>query len=118
MKKPSSASTVSPSNSQTGELDMEALTFNEKTYYVGFDAKQGAELQGEMIVNYLQSKCAELDRNGDGIAAVAEAAVLSLSSNANMKLQTVKRKVMSNFPPERPITVSISTQEEIASSWQ
>lgn len=56
-----------PSNSQTGELDMEALTFNAKTYYVGFDAKQGAELQGEMIVNYLQSKGAELDRNGDGI---------------------------------------------------
>ena len=56
-----------PSNSQTGELDMEALTFNEKTYYVGFDAKQGAELQGEMIVNYLQSRGAELDRNGDGI---------------------------------------------------
>ncbi len=56
-----------PSNSQTGELDMEALTFNDKTYYVGFDAKQGAELQGEMIVNYLQGKGAELDRNGDGI---------------------------------------------------
>ena len=56
-----------PSNSQTGELDMEALTFNDKTYYVGFDAKQGAELQGEMIVNYLQSQGAELDRNGDGI---------------------------------------------------
>lgn len=56
-----------PSNSQTGELDMEALTFNDKTYYVGFDAKQGAELQGEMIVNYLQAQGAELDRNGDGI---------------------------------------------------
>ena len=56
-----------PSNSQTGELDMEALSFNDKTYYVGFDAKQGAELQGEMIVEYLQSKGAELDRNGDGV---------------------------------------------------
>ncbi len=56
-----------PSNSQTGELDAEALNFNDKTYYVGFDAKQGAELQGEMIVNYLQGKGAELDRNGDGV---------------------------------------------------
>ena len=56
-----------PSNSQTGELDMEALSFNDKTYYVGFDAKQGAELQGEMIVAYLQAHGAELDRNGDGI---------------------------------------------------
>lgn len=56
-----------PSNSQTGELDMDALTWNEDTYYVGFDAIQGAVLQGEMIVDYLQSHGAELDRNGDGI---------------------------------------------------
>ena len=56
-----------PSNSQTGELDMDALTWNEDTYYVGFDAIQGAVLQGEMIVDYLQSNGAELDRNGDGI---------------------------------------------------
>ena len=56
-----------PSNSTTGELDMDALTFNGKTYYVGFDAKQGAELQGQMIVDYLTSKGPELDRNGDGI---------------------------------------------------
>ncbi len=35
-----------PSNSTTGELDMDALNFNANTYYVGFDANQGAELQG------------------------------------------------------------------------
>ncbi len=57
-----------PSNSTTGELDMDALTFNGKTYYVGFDAKQGAELQGQMIVDYLQAQDpATLDRNDDGI---------------------------------------------------
>ena len=56
-----------PSNSQTGELDMDALNWNKDTYYVGFDAVQGAVLQGEMIVNYLQAQGAELDRNGDGI---------------------------------------------------
>ena len=56
-----------PSNSTTGELDMDALTFNAKTYYVGFDAKQGAELQGKMIVDYLQAHAEGLDRNGDGI---------------------------------------------------
>lgn len=39
-----------PSNSSTGELDKEALNFNKDTYYVGFDANQGAELQGEMVV--------------------------------------------------------------------
>ena len=33
-----------PSNSSTGELDKTALNFNKDTYYVGFDANQGAEL--------------------------------------------------------------------------
>ena len=56
-----------PSNSTTGELDMDALTFNGKTYYVGFDAVQGAVLQGEMVVNYLKAHGEGLDRNGDGI---------------------------------------------------
>lgn len=31
-----------PSNSSTGELDMTTLKWNDDTYYVGFDAKQGA----------------------------------------------------------------------------
>ena len=56
-----------PSNSTTGELDMDALTFNGKTYYVGFDAVQGAVLQGEMVVNYLKAHGEGLDRNNDGI---------------------------------------------------
>ncbi len=56
-----------PSNSTTGELDMEALTFNDNTYYVGFDANQGAQLQGEMVLEYIQNNIEGLDRNGDGI---------------------------------------------------
>ena len=56
-----------PSNSSTGELDMNALTFNENTYYVGFDANQGAELQGTMILDYIKANIEGLDRNGDGI---------------------------------------------------
>ena len=56
-----------PSNSTTGELDMAALTFNDNTYYVGFDANQGAELQGTMILEYIQNNIEDLDRNGDGI---------------------------------------------------
>ncbi len=43
-----------PSNSSTGELDMAALNFNKDTYYVGFDANQGAELQGQMVLDYNQ----------------------------------------------------------------
>ena len=56
-----------PSNSSTGELDMDALTFNDNTYYVGFDANQGAELQGTMITDYIEANIDSIDRNGDGI---------------------------------------------------
>ena len=56
-----------PSNSSTGELDMTALNFNENTYYVGFDANQGAELQGTMILDYVKANIDTIDRNGDGI---------------------------------------------------
>ena len=38
----------------TGELDKDALNFNDKTYYVGFDANQGAELQGQMVLDYIK----------------------------------------------------------------
>ena len=56
-----------PSNSSTGELDMAALSFNEDTYYVGFDANQGAELQGQMIRDYIEANIDTIDRNGDGV---------------------------------------------------
>ena len=55
-----------PSNSSTGELDKDALHYNDKTYYVGFDANQGAELQGQMIVDYIKKHASEIDKNGDG----------------------------------------------------
>ncbi|MDY6316231.1 MAG: substrate-binding domain-containing protein [Oribacterium sp.] len=56
-----------PSNSSTGELDQTALNWNDKTYYVGFDANQGAELQGQMVLDYIKAHAAEIDRNGDGV---------------------------------------------------
>ncbi len=56
-----------PSNSSTGELDMAALTYNENTYYVGFDANQGAELQGTMVKDYIEANIDSIDRNGDGV---------------------------------------------------
>lgn len=56
-----------PSNSSTGELDMTALNFNASTYYVGFDANQGAELQGTMILDYIKANIDTIDRNGDGV---------------------------------------------------
>lgn len=56
-----------PSNSSTGELDMTALSFNKDTYYVGFDANQGAELQGTMVRDYIEKNIDTIDRNGDGV---------------------------------------------------
>lgn len=56
-----------PSNSSTGELDMTALSFNDGTYYVGFDANQGAELQGTMVKEYLEANIDKIDRNDDGV---------------------------------------------------
>lgn len=56
-----------PSNSSTGELDMTALSFNNDTYYVGFDADQGAELQGTMVKEYIEENIDVIDRNGDGV---------------------------------------------------
>ena len=56
-----------PSNSTTGELDMDALNFNANTYYVGFDANQGAELQGQMVADYIAAHADTIDRNGDGV---------------------------------------------------
>ena len=64
-----------PSNSSTGELDTTALNYNKDTYYVGFDANQGAELQGEMVKEYIEkNKSGEIDSapagtNSDGKAA-------------------------------------------------
>ena len=56
-----------PSSSATGQLDMTALNYNADTYYVGFDANQGAELQGTMVKEYIEKNIDTIDRNGDGI---------------------------------------------------
>ncbi|MBY4797462.1 substrate-binding domain-containing protein [Collinsella sp. AGMB00827] len=56
-----------PSNSSTGELDMTTLQWNKDTYYVGFDANQGGELEGQMVVDYIKKNADKIDRNGDGI---------------------------------------------------
>ena len=49
-----------PSNSSTGELDKTALNFNKDTYYVGFDANQGAEVQGQMVKEYIEKNILSL----------------------------------------------------------
>lgn len=57
-----------PSDPVTGEIDMTSMNWNDKTYYVGFDAAGGGAVQGQLIVDFLASADpAVVDRNGDGI---------------------------------------------------
>lgn len=57
-----------PSDPTTGAIDMDSMNWNDKTYYVGFDAAGGGAVQGKLITDYLASADpAKLDRNGDGI---------------------------------------------------
>jgi len=56
-----------PSDPTTGAIDMASMNWNDKTYYVGFDAAGGGTVQGKLITDYLASADpAKLDRNGDG----------------------------------------------------
>ena len=57
-----------PSDPQSGEIDMASMSWNDKTYYVGFDAAGGGAVQGRLILDYLSTAdAAKIDRNGDGV---------------------------------------------------
>lgn len=44
------------------------MNWNDKTYYVGFDAAGGGAVQGKLITDYLaNADPSVIDRNGDGI---------------------------------------------------
>jgi methyl-galactoside transport system substrate-binding protein len=56
-----------PSDPTTGAIDMDVMNWNDKTFYVGFDAAGGGAVQGKLITDYLNTQTAAIDRNGDGI---------------------------------------------------
>ena len=57
-----------PSDPTTGKIDMTSMNWNDKTYYVGFDAAAGGAFQGQLITDYLaKADPAKIDRNGDGV---------------------------------------------------
>ncbi len=55
-----------PSDPTTGKIDEDSMNWNDKTYYVGFDAAGGGAVQGDLILNYLHSRDESIDRNKDG----------------------------------------------------
>nr|WP_223292835.1 substrate-binding domain-containing protein [Breznakiella homolactica] len=55
-----------PSDPTTGAIDMTSMNWNDKTYYVGFDAAGGGAVQGKLITDYLATRDASIDRNRDG----------------------------------------------------
>lgn len=58
---------VSPTDPQTGKIDMELMNRNDKTFFVGNDAVKGGLLQAKMITDYFsKADPASIDRNGDG----------------------------------------------------
>lgn len=56
-----------PSDPITGKIDMTTMNWNDKTYYVGFDAAGGGAVQGALIMEFLAKADASIDRNGDGV---------------------------------------------------
>jgi len=56
-----------PSDPTSGAIDMTTMNWNDKTYYVGFDAAGGGAVQGELIMDFLAKADASIDRNGDGV---------------------------------------------------
>jgi len=57
-----------PSDPTTGKIDNDSMNWNDKTYYVGFDAAGGGAVQGKLITDWLSKQDAtKIDRNGDGI---------------------------------------------------
>jgi methyl-galactoside transport system substrate-binding protein len=51
----------------SGEKDTTTLSFNAKTFYVGFDESSEGSLQGQLITDYFAGKkIAEVDTNCDG----------------------------------------------------
>lgn len=56
-----------PSDPVSGIIDMSTMNWNQQTYYVGFDAKAGGDVQGKMIIDFVQAADSSLDRNGDGV---------------------------------------------------
>ena len=79
-----------PSNSSTGELDKTAMSFNKDTYYVGFDANQGAELQGTMVKDFIEKNIDKIDRNGDGVIGY----VLAIGDNDSIARTRGVRKAL------------------------
>jgi methyl-galactoside transport system substrate-binding protein len=55
-----------PSDPTTGAIDMDSMNWNDKTYYVGFDAAGGGAVQGKLITDFLATAAPTLDRNKDG----------------------------------------------------
>lgn len=102
-----------PSNSSTGELDTTALNYNKDTYYVGFDANQGAELQGEMVKEYIEKNIDTIDRNGDGVIGYV-LAIGDIGHNDSIARTRGVRKALNLEQPMKNMSVSQRQMCEIA----
>lgn len=83
-----------PSDPTTGEIDQKAMNWNDKTYYVGFDAVGGGFVQGKMIIDWLAKQDpSKIDRNGDGIIGYTLCIGDVGHNDANARTEGVRRSL-------------------------
>lgn len=72
-------------------MNRDALHYNDKAYYVDFDASQGAELQGRVIVDYIKKHAIEIDKNGGGTVGYVLAIRNANHNDSIVRTKGVKR---------------------------
>ena len=105
-----------PSSSATGELDKDALNFNGNTYYVGFDANQGAELQGQMVLDYIKKNADTIDRNGDGVDGKAKV-VQDATLDVDGKTYTIRELASQEMKNSAGATWDAATAGNAIGTW-
>jgi len=80
-----------PSNPVTGSVDMTTLKWNDTTYYVGFDAENGGDVQGELVKNWLTQQSEALDKNGDGIISYVLCIGDTNHNDSNARTEGIRR---------------------------
>ena len=68
-----------PVKAGTTNVDTDVMSFNDLTFYGGFDAVAGGETQGQMVVDYVKEHAAEMDVDKDGTIGY----VLAIGQNSH-----------------------------------
>lgn len=84
-----------PSDPTTGEVDMDKMNWNDKTFYIGTNNYTSGETNGALVVNYLKTM-SNPDRNGDGILGYV-LCIGDVGHNDSMKRTTGVRQALGTW---------------------